>query len=126
MYLRFVIPTVDAESGRRQGFLVAAHELREERNLDSEEHSRLVELCAWFNEHLRVPPVLNDSESRRALSWFKPTAQKPIAIAWNLAHLLQDHGAPVEVLKTKDPGVVVYEDKWQVVAKPPRGLRLPW
>jgi hypothetical protein len=45
---------------------------------------------------------------------------------WELVHVLRAHGLLVELLKTDDPGIVIYRDEWQVVAKPRRGRRLPW
>jgi hypothetical protein len=35
--------------------------------------------------------------------------------------LLEEKGVKVQMLKTDSPGVVIYEDGWQVVAKPWRG-----
>ena len=45
---------------------------------------------------------------------------------WDLVHVLRAHGTNVEFLKTDDPGNIVYEDKWQVVATPRKGVRQPW
>jgi len=45
---------------------------------------------------------------------------------WSLVALLREHGYHVDVLKTDDPGIVLYEDKWQVVAKPRKGRRISW
>ena len=126
VFIRFVLSEVDEDSHRRTGVLVAAHRLRDSDELDEHERARLTRLLAWFNEHLRVPPPLSRPGNHRALSWFKPNATKPVSRMWEVVHLLRAHGLLVDVLKTDDPGSVLYEDKWQVVAKPPRGRRLPW
>jgi hypothetical protein len=42
---------------------------------------------------------------------------------WELKRLLEAHGYHVNVTQTKEPGSVVYEDEWQVVAKPAKGVR---
>lgn len=42
---------------------------------------------------------------------------------WQLKSLLDPHGYHVEVLRTALPGMVIYEDEWQVVAQPANGQR---
>ena len=50
----------------------------------------------------------------------------PIARMWDVAEILEANGVEVEFLSTRDPGIVIYEDGWQVVAKPRKGARVPW
>jgi hypothetical protein len=45
---------------------------------------------------------------------------------WALKAILENHGYTVDVLKTDDPGIVLFEDGWQVVAKPPKGKKVSW
>ena len=125
-YLRFALSEVDGESHRKRGVLVSAHDLSESGQLANVDQARVESLLNWFNTHLKVPSLLRGNEHRRAISWYKSTAETPIGMMWELVHLLRDNGCLVELLKTKDPGSVIYEDKWQVVAKPPRGRRRPW
>jgi len=68
--------------------------------------------------HLKVPQVLKEPGNERAICWFKDSAKRPLEYVWSLVHLLGDHGISVELIKTRDPGVVIYEDGWQVAAKP--------
>lgn len=126
MYIRFVVTEVDAQSSRRRGVLVAAHQMVASERLDEETRAEVERLLRWFNKHLRIPSALGHSEHYRALSWFKPNARKPIDVMWQLTHLLRASGVLVEVLKTNAPGSVLYEDKWQLVAKPPKGKKLGW
>ena len=117
---------VDDDSHRKQGVLVAGHDLRDAGVLPCEDYQRLETLLAWFNIHLRIPCVLASSGSERALSWFKPSATKAIEYMRELAHLLRQHDRHVQLLNTAKPGTIIYEDKWQVVAKPPRGQGGTW
>jgi hypothetical protein len=105
---------------------VAAHELRDSEGLSVAEHEELRVCLAWFNMNLNHPACLADPSNRRALSWFKPAATKPIARMWALKAILENHGYTVDVLKTDDPGIVLFEDGWQVVAKPPKGKKVSW
>jgi hypothetical protein len=99
MLIRFVLRKRDPASTKRQGILVAAHELRDEGTLTTEEHQILREALAWFNKHLEVPVCLKRPENRRALWWFKDSAQQPLRHMWNLVYILRDHGLHVDVIK---------------------------
>lgn len=126
MFLRFSTKIFDVESTRNLGILVAAHDLRDEGNITKEEHEILRTTLKWFNEQLTIPKLLKDVEHRRAISWFKPHAKEPIQKMWRLVELLRYHGIEIEVHKTNDPGIMIYEDDWQVIAKPRRGRKVPW
>jgi hypothetical protein len=126
MYLRFTLKVLEGDSGYRRGVLVAAHELRDHGDLSVDEHRELQESLAWFNLNLNHPACLADPANRRAISWFKPEARKPISRMWALKAILERHGFVIDVHKTDDPGLVIFEDGWQVIAKPPRGEQVPW
>lgn len=123
MLIRFATLATDTDSGHRSGVLVAAHALRDEGDLLRDEHETLRVLLAWFTENLPVPKVLKVSEHRRAISWFKPSANEAIRRMWELKIVLESHGYHVNVLRTEQPGSILYEDEWQVVAKPSKGVR---
>ncbi len=123
MLIRFSTLAADPDSGREGGVLVAAHTLRDEGDLSSHEHQELRTALAWFNEHLPIPTELTAPEHRRAISWFKPAAKEAIRRMWQLKEHLDAHGHLVQVLRTSDPGTVLYQDDWQVIAKPYKGQR---
>lgn len=123
-YIRFTVLGSDTSSGRKTGVLVAAHDLRDYGDLSAEEHERLRQLLHWFNENLKVPKVLSEDGNARALSWYKTEAKKPLKRMWELKSLLEFHEVNVEVHKTSDPGLIIYQDGWQVVAKPRKGQKL--
>ena len=121
MFIRFTTLATDIDSGHKGGVLVAAHTLRDEGDLTVDEHLQLRTELAWFNEHLHIPSALEHRSHRRGISWFKPAANEAIQRMWRLKALLGAHGIHVEVIRTTDPGTLVYEDAWQVVAKPHKG-----
>lgn len=123
MYLRFVIPRPDPYSGHPQGVIHAASALDDAGRLDSWESEWFARELAWLNEHLPVPGPLRDWEHRRAICWFRPTARKPIAVVRSIVTMLRDSAVPVRMLRSRDPGIVIYEDDFQVVAKPRRAPR---
>jgi hypothetical protein len=36
---------------------------------------------------------------------------------WEIAHLLKEHGVPVRLLRSENPGKVLYEDDYQIVVE---------
>jgi len=123
MLIRFTTLARDPDTGRNVGILVAGHTLRDEGDISVEEHRELRLRLKWFNDNLSIPPTYNDPQNKRALSWFKAGASKPIQYMWDLKRILDQHGLQVTVTKTRDPGKVIYEDGWQVVAIPAKGHR---
>jgi hypothetical protein len=55
--------------------------------------------------------------------WFKPDAGECVTRAFELARLVGRHGISTRILKTRHPGYVIYEDRYQVVAVPFRDTR---
>jgi hypothetical protein len=122
MFIRFVVATLDANSGRRQGLFQAAHVLQESGNVGGEDWNQLEELYAWFNLNLEKPSRLSISRRahgrRRRSAGSKGTAARHIGKMRDFQRLLEAYGTAVKVIKTRRPGYVVYEDEFQVAAYP--------
>ena len=88
--------------------------------LTSDEEIRVDEAIGWLNVHLDVPSCLKQDENARAICWFHPRARTPISVMWEIASILREHGRYVMLITTRDPGFILYRDRWQVVAKPRR------
>ena len=73
------------------------------------------EIIDFYNENLPVPRVLEDYESRRALSWFKELAVDFVQKMWRLAEILKEYGVQVNVVRARYPKLVLYSDDYQVV-----------
>ena len=119
MYLRFQTKVRDSDSGRPTGILVAAHRLRDSNDISVEEEAWLRKYLDYFNQHLKVPACLSEPENRRAISWFKEGSGM-IDRVWNLKSFLEEHDLFIDVLSSRDPGFIVYEDGHQVVVRPYR------
>jgi hypothetical protein len=126
MFLRFVCARTIEGLNARAGLFDAAYDLRERSDLEPSARDRLDAELEWFRSHLPVPSRLNRSRSKgyyrrrvtHGLSWFKSTADAHLARAFDLAALLTEHGYPIEVIKSRSPGYLVYEDSVQIVAEP--------
>ena len=124
MYLRFISREQDENSRSFVGVFTHVYRIRNSEELLPHEKETLEHSLGWLKMHLKVPAVLKDEGNERAICWFKDTAKRPMEHVWQLVHLLRDHGIHMELVKTNDPGVILYEDGWQVVAKPHRKDRV--
>jgi hypothetical protein len=52
------------------------------------------------------------------LSWFKPAAGEHIRQMHRLKLALEACGVHVDILTTRDPGVIIWQDRHQLVAEP--------
>lgn len=122
MFIRFVVANRDEDSGRRQGLFQAGDALRESGRINDADIGRLDELQDWFRVNLAVPARFSVSSKphrkAQALSWFRDTAREQINRMRDYQALLQSYEIPVQMLREKRPGYVVYEDEHQVVAYP--------
>ena len=123
MYIRFTTLGRDEDSHSFKGVFQAAFQLRDSGTLAEYEETELLEALDWLKLHLKSPAVLKVLGNQRAISWFQPRAFKPMKYIWQIVHVLQENGIHIQVLKTTDPGEIIYEDGWQIVAKPWRGKR---
>jgi hypothetical protein len=122
MFVRFVIPCKDEDSHCLIGVFQAAFSLRDRGLLDRDESRRFEALRQWFNLRLPVPHRFRRSKGRQAhrpaICWFKADAAEHLGRVRELAALLEQHGIPTRVLRTRRPGYLVFEDKYQVAAVP--------
>jgi len=123
MLIRFCMLFRDSFSHSRQGVFHAAFNLRDNGQLEGYEEEWLEREMSWLRMHLPAPECLRDPRNERAICWFKPDAKRAIEKVRGLVALLEAKGLPVETITTHDAGTVLYEDKWQVVAKPRRKRR---
>jgi hypothetical protein len=122
MYLRFVIPKVNCDSGRREGVFSTAYDLRRAGELPSHLHKELDRALKWFGKQLTIPERFTRGprrgEAGMAISWFKDSAEDCVSRMRTICRVLEEHGIATEMLTTDRPGYIVFEDEQQVVAVP--------
>ena len=116
--VRFIASQIDADSRVKEGIFVAAYRLRDEGDIPSYQRQELRSQLQWFSEHLPLPPPLLEPRNARAISWFKSESKECISRVWSVVHLLEENGIVISKITTEDPGYLVYEDAYQVVAWP--------
>lgn len=115
-FVRFVVGTNQSPARLQTGVVAELRMLRESGDLPPYEHAHVEELFDWLNRNLRVPPFEDANWPPDAISWFKPTATAYISKFRELIAILDEHGRYTRMLTTTDPGIIRYEDSYQVVA----------
>ncbi|MEW2066322.1 hypothetical protein [Streptomyces sp. NPDC007346] len=91
--------------------------LTEEQELFRRKHN------SWYNaaytDPSTVDPAVYDHEiNPGAAAWFKPSARHLLARVPGYLEILAAHGVDCRLLRSADPGRVIYEDDVQVVVVP--------
>ena len=120
MYLRFETLKKNEDNASLEGVFQAAFALRDSGKLSKYEQADLEKYLNWFNMHMKAPGCLKKQENRRAICWFHPRAKRPVTFIRHICFLLEEHGIHTQMIKSADPGIIIYEDGWQIAAKPYR------
>ncbi len=114
LYIRFVVGGEGEHHRRLTGLITEARLLRDRGELAHYEEEWLAEVYEWFNKNLSCPPFSTRRWSS-AVSWFKDSAEDSIQKMRELSVLLEGHGLQVRMLRSENPGLILYEDAYQVV-----------
>ncbi|QTN20436.1 hypothetical protein HZ989_05065 [Brevundimonas sp. AJA228-03] len=121
-YVRFVCFKSVGRQRSRLGLFKAIDEAVESEHEPSWAIVEARTIASWFNENLAIPKVFSvgghKGFGQPGLSWFKPAAGEHIRQMHRLKLALEACGVHVEVLTTRDPGLIVWQDENQLVAEP--------
>ena len=117
MFIRFVVGADGGHHRLLTGLITEARILRDRGMLDRHQEARLAEIYEWFRANLPCPPFSSSNWTADAVSWFRDDAGEPIQKMWEIAALLEEHGVPVRMLRSANPGKIVYQDRYQIVVE---------
>lgn len=117
MYIRFVVGGAEENHRVLTGLVTEARMLRDRGELSHDEEQQLESVFTWLNTHLPCPPFSTAGWSRDAVAWFKDSATESIRQFRVLAALLEHHNRGVRMLRSTNPGKILYEDRFQVVVE---------
>jgi len=116
--IRFIATMIDRESGVEEGIFQVACRLRDDWEVPTFQREELRSLLQWFELHLPNPAPLAQVRNKSAISWFKSESKECISRVWSMVHILKENGVVISKIATGNPGYVIYEDEWQLVARP--------
>jgi hypothetical protein len=114
-FIRLVVGNPKDDIDTLTGVFSEAALLQDKKLLSKKEAALLQDTYDWFNDNLPCPPW-SENNWEYGVSWFKKSANQHINKMWNLANLLKEHNKPVRMLKADNPGKIVYQDDFQVIA----------
>jgi hypothetical protein len=121
VYVRFVCFRLVEGQRQRLGLFQALNEARDCDFAPPWALREIGEKYGWFKENLAVPEQFENTtggRGRPGLSWFKPRATEHIKKMHQLKLAVEECGVHVEILTTRDPGPIIWQDEHQLVADP--------
>lgn len=116
MYLRFITQTNRKSRTRCGGIFSGYVELRDSGALLEHDQAYGNSILEKLNQELPVPPF-SSKNWEGCVCWFKDSAKETVHEIRELVQILSDYDIQVEMLKEEKPGMIVYEDAFQIVAK---------
>ncbi len=115
-YIRFIVVTDHKSKTRCTGVVASLRILGEEGRLPNYYLDYSKELFDKLDEDLPIPPF-DYKNWKDSVCWFKDTATEWISLFREIIAILESCDEQVEMLFTETPGMIVYEDEFQIVAK---------
>lgn len=117
MYIRFVVGNEKESIQKQTGLFWELDELNHEGKLEDYQVQMVKQIFKYFNDNLPVPPYSRRNWSTNTFAWFKDSAEEYIGRMWDLVAILEQNDIDVRILKSNKPGMIIYEDEFQVVAQ---------
>jgi len=122
VYLRFTTQFINEFGEPHTGIFSALRFVREWSITQDDDVAKLKDLRDWFNTNLEAPDKFSNARNKNpasiSLSWFKDSAKDHIKKIYEIREILEKYGVIVEVVSTKNPGYIIYDDDYQVSAIP--------
>ena len=99
-----------------KGVFSLCWELIRQKVMEEEDADLYKEIDDWFAENLPCPPQCKNQEP--VICWFKTeNSDEMMKMIRPALWLLERYSVPYYLVYTNTPGEIVYEDKYQIVAK---------
>ena len=122
-YVRFQSRLPNTGTASKIGIFQTAYKARACDDTLEHDRNEIAEKLSTFDSILDAPDELELFENKRAICWFKDNARTHLQCAWSLKHHLEENGYWIDVVTSETPGQIIYEDRWQIAAKPWRKRR---
>ncbi|MFJ9178647.1 hypothetical protein [Streptomyces sp. NPDC102360] len=121
-YVRFQ-STLPDERGQFKGVFGLVNNLGRDGQLTTDQERFRSENNAWYDAAYTDPSTVDPSVydpavNAGATAWFKPSAAHLIERVAGYLEILAEHDVDCRMVKSTDPGRVIYEDDVQVVVIP--------
>lgn len=105
--------------GVQVGVFVAVDHLRRAGRLTAEQEATYLDIDDWFQQHLPNPDFYSDGNTIGAVTWFKvPVPDAMQSRVESMCAILSAQDVAFDVVKSIDPGEIVYQDEFQIGVVP--------
>ena len=119
-YVRIQGREVAASTQYAAGIFSVCWKLIQDDVMDDEDVALFKEIDSWFAEELPFPDVCGNGNDEPAVCFFKTeNTELMLKMITPAMWLLERYNHPFYVVYTNDPGVIIYEDEYQVAVKVP-------
>lgn len=115
-YVRIQGKNLARNTMHAKGVFSLCWELIQQKVMEEEDADLYKEIDDWFAENLPWPPQCKNQEP--VICWFKTeNSDEMMKMIRPALWLLERYSVPYYLVYTNTPGEIVYEDKYQIVAK---------
>lgn len=115
-YVRIQGKNLARNTMHAKGVFSLCWELIQQKVMEEEDADLYKEIDDWFAENLPCPPQCKNQEP--VICWFKTeNSDEMMKMIRPALWLLERYSVPYYLVYTNTPGEIVYEDKYQIVAK---------
>ena len=128
MYLRFIGPWPTGMRRIDYGLFQTYFRVRNEALLPGYLFEALRDEYEWFCDRLPTPAdhyFIVNGESR-GICWFRDDAVSMIRRARRMVNILRDGDIWITEARTQRPGLILYRDEYQIVARPDKVTPTRW
>ena len=127
-YIRFVSPWPSDIRAVDYGIFQAVIRCRDETLLDGYLLNPLINHFEWFKQKLPSPHESYFEFAGHALGicWFRDDAKTMIRHARHMAALMAQGDIWITEIVSNNPGMILYEDEFQIIAKPNKKTPTQW
>ena len=121
-YTRYVIDDGERDDGEMDGVITILIDKIKDKIVDTYDSQLYEEVMSWYNKVVPVPPYYANRGywTINSLAYWKSDRREIHEYMFSLIGICERVNLKTKVILTNDPGFILYEDAFQVVAEKTR------
>ncbi len=118
-YTRYVIDDGERDDGEMDGVITILMDKIKDKIVDTYDSQLYEEVMSWYNKVVPVPPYYANRGywTINSLAYWKSDRREIHEYMFSLIGICERVNLKTKVILTNDPGFILYEDAFQVVAE---------
>ena len=121
-YTRYVIDDGERDDGEMDGVITILIDKIKDKIVDTYDSQLYEEVMSWYNKVFPIPPYYSNRGywTINSLAYWKSDRREIHEYMFSLIGICERVNLKTKVILTNDPGFILYEDAFQVVAEKTR------